>query len=350
MEKTQTAVLLVLVFFVCGCAGPNRFLAPPVPDRSHKVFTRQGSGETVLYLGEDWYGLIDLKGFSDIDLGLDSIDQFLWRGGPQNINIKIFAEKAGSCRDIHSCTKSFHERMPYRRITPVENRDISGKRVMIHSSKGRKYVDYCPYYRGYCFNFHFSMKEGMDERAIAGILDSISFIESSSIKLQLAKIFAVYDKMLQIDVPDAWKIFYRLELLSIPAITFTPAEGSDFQMYLSGYWGIERSSVSEDEVVNMARKKMAKWSDRSSTELSLQVMRKKNVTMAYFDVTDTHYHPEDAGDYPFLKQGCVMLEGYVFSFTIHYRESGRADAQAGIDAIARARILDTGSVPTLSLP
>jgi hypothetical protein len=45
-----------------------------------------------------------------------------------------------------------------------------------------------------------------------------------------------------------------------------------------------------------------------------------------------------------------MLDGYVFSFTILYRESGRADAQTGIDAIAHAKILDAGSVPILTLP
>lgn len=352
MRKALSAVLLVLISFVSGCAGPNGFLAPSSePDRSHRVFTKQGSGETVLYLsGEDWYGLINLEGFTDIDLGLDSIDQFLWRGGPRNVNIKIFAEETSSCKDSNSCLKRFHEQMPYRRTTPVEMKEIHGKKVMIHSSNGRKYVDYCPYYKGYSFNFRFSMKEGMDERAIAGILDSIAFIDSGSVKVQLAKIFNVYDKKIQIGVPDTWKPHYKMELFGIPAIVFTPQEGDGFNVYLSPYWGVKRSSVSEDEVVNLARKKMARWADRSSTELSLQVIREKNVTMAYFDATDSHYHQEDSGEYPFLKQGCVMLDGYVFSFTILYRESGRADAQTGIDAIAHAKILDAGSVPILTLP
>jgi hypothetical protein len=121
-------------------------------------------------------------------------------------------------------------------------------------------------------------------------------------------------------------------------------------MYLSGYWGIERSSVSADQVVAMARKRMAKWEDRSSTELSLREMRNGNIIMAYFDATDSYYHPQDPGEYPFLKQGCVMIEGYVFSFTILYGESGRDDAQAGIDALAHAEILDPGDVPSLALP
>lgn len=352
MRNTLSAALFILIPFIACCSAPKAFLSPPAPpDRTHRVFTKQGSGETVFYLnGEDWYGLINLEGFSDIDLGLDNIDQFLWRGSRQNVNIKIFAEKAGSSGDSDSCMKSLYERMPYRRSTPVEYKDISGKRMMIRSSNGRKYVDYCPYYRGYCFNFHFSMKEGADESAIGGILDSIAFVDSSSIKIQLAKMFNVYGKMLQIGVPDTWKPMYRLELLSVPAITFTPAEGSDFQMYLSGYWGIERSSVSADQVVAMARKRMAKWEDRSSTELSLREMRNGNIIMAYFDATDSYYHPQDPGEYPFLKQGCVMIEGYVFSFTILYGENGRDDAQAGIDAIAHAEILDPGDVPSLTLP
>lgn len=352
MKKTLSAVLFFLIPLISGCAAQNTFLAPPPPpDYSHKVFTKQRSGETVLYLdGEDWYGLINLDGFSDIDLGLDNLDQFLWRGSKNNINIKIFAEKTSDCRDSDSCMRSLHERMPYRRTTTVEKKDISGKKVMIHSSKGRTYVDYCPYYRGYCFNFHISMKEGTDESAIGGLLDSISFVDDTSVKVQLAKIFNVYGKMLQIGVPDTWKHLYRIELLSIPAIMFTPAEGDDFQMYLSGYWGLERSSVSEDEVVNMAKKKMAKWGERSSTKPALREIREKNVTMAYFDATDTHYHPQDPGEYPFIKQGCVMLQGYVFSFTILYTESGRTAAQAGIDALASAKMLDIGNVPTLALP
>lgn len=351
MRKTLSAFLLFLIPFISGCAGQNWLLAPSPPVQTHKVFTKQGSGETILYLdGEDWYGLIDLQGFTDIDLGLESIDQFLWRGNRQNINISIFAEQTKSSSDSDACLKSLHERMPYRRTTPVETKDLGGRKIMAYTSKGRKYIEYCPYYKGYCFNFHFSMKEKMPESAIAGVLDSIVFVDSSAIKVQLAKIFRVYDRSIQVPVPDAWKPEYKFDLLHIPAITFKPAEGSGFHVYLAPYWGVERWSVTEDQVVGMARKKMAKWVDRSPSVLLVEESHEKDYTIAYFDAEDKSCHPEDPTEFPFVRQGCVLLDGYVFSFTIMYREESRGEAKTATDAITHAKILDHGSVPTLLLP
>lgn len=350
MWRISAALVAGMVLFISGCTAQKGYVVGPFAHYSHETFAKEATGETGLYVaGEDWYTLIDLKGFESIDTRLESTDQFLYRENGGRIRVSVFAEKTDAAKDSSACMKRVYKSLPYRRTAGVEPRDIGGKKALVQTVGRTKQVDYCTYYKGYCFDFRFVMDRKTNESAIAGILDSIAFVDDAAIGERMRKTFYINEKKIRLAVPDTWNHAFKAGLQYTPSIVFTPSEGNGFRLYLSPYKGFETLKISPEDVRGMAMAKMSAWDERAAIAPALKEIRDLDAVIWYFDVKDRYYHEEDVGDYPFRRQGFALVENSVLQFTMLYRESGKEDVDKALDAIARAEVLSLYTDPRISL-
>ncbi len=351
MRRMIFIALFALVLCVSGCAEKTGYVVGPLGFYTHEAFITEGTGETALYIdGEPWYALIAIHGFKYYGDGMESDTQFLSRKDEQGGVVKIFASKIDDVKDDTACRVRIYRNLVNRYTAKAEFQDLGDKRILTYTLKGKRYVDYCPYYKGYCFDFHFAMDEKIKIETLKGVIDSIAFIDDEAFRTRISRLFSVYDRRIQISVPPEWKHVLRGGIQYDPSIVFTPAEGNDFKIFLLPCAGFKGQTFSEETLHKKALSMMARWDDRASEKPSLQELRSVNSVVFYFDVTDKYYYKEDPGAYPFQREGVVIIGDIAFSFTIYYRENTKQDADKGLNAIARLGLLDPPIEPIVSLP
>lgn len=350
MKKVFFFISATLAVFASGCAGERGNVEGPFAQYSHETFIMEGTGETGLYIdNEPWYALMDLHGFRSIDMGVKGSDEFLSRKNDQDITITVSARKIDAVEDDASCRKGVHKQMPYRHTAKVEVRTLGDRKVLIHTVNRKKRIDYCPYYKGYCFDFEFSMNEKINNSAIQGILESIVFIEDSSMRSKIEKIFYIHDKKLQLSIPDKWKYTFKTGFQNTHSILFTPIEGKGFLIYLSPFSGFDGKTLSLREARDFLARRMAKWEDRAVEKPAVQDFPNEKITIAYFDVTDRYYHEGAANEYPYQRQGYAVIDGTILSFWMLYGEDSREDAGKALESLVHAKVMDLYAEPAIHL-
>jgi hypothetical protein len=353
MRKTVFFALFAAALLANGCAGEKGFLESPFEHHSHETFIRAGTGETGLYIeGEPWCALIDLHGFRNSGMSVESSNEFLVRRNSKGIFVSVFAEKIDTVTSDESCQRSIYRRLFHQKAAEPRLRTIGGRKVLFNTYEGWKQIDYCPYYNGYCFDFQFSMKENVSEKALQGILQSIVFVDDLSSKGKIQKIFYLYNRQLQLGMANTWKYTMKEGFPNTPTIVFSTADGNAFSLHISPYAGFEKNSeVTRDEVVKLLRDKMARWQERNAeVPVVIEIINdRKELYLTYFDVKDMYYHQGDYEEFPFLRQGYVMMGNVVFSFRLYYRDEGRDDAEKGINALEHMKLLDITTEPVIEI-
>ncbi len=111
--KFQSRILVIIIAAIAvGCAAKPPSAKIPGPSgpfvtSAHETFVQKESGETGLHIdGENWYVLIDLKGFEDVKKEFVSPYQFLFQGNDEGVTLSAFAEKIEGIKDSASCLNS----------------------------------------------------------------------------------------------------------------------------------------------------------------------------------------------------------------------------------------------------
>jgi hypothetical protein len=351
MRKTVFFAFMAAALLLSGCASKRGYLQGPFGNYTHETFLREGTGETGLYLeGETWCTLVDLNGFRDVNKPLESSNQFLARKNSKDILVTVSAEKIDTATNEETCRKSIYRNQFHR--TDVYVRTIGNRKVLLNTYEGRKQVDYCPFYKGYCFDFQFTMDAKTSEKALQGILQSIVFADDLSLRGKVQKIFYIYDSKLQFGMPDTWKYRFNSGLMTKPAIVFQPVTGDAFTLYLSPYEGFDRgSAVSRDKLKALFGENMSDWQERNADDPPVVELidEQEGLYIAYFDIKDQYYHADDSGEYPYERHGYAVKGKAAFLFRIFFREEGRADVEKAISALAHMKILDIDTEPVIDI-
>ena len=326
---------LLLPSFCCVAQYPNARVTGPFITYSHETFILEESGETGLHIdGENWFAVINLKGFMDYDEPFVSPYQFLFQHNDgESIRLSIFAEKTEGVTDSESAIDHF---------APEGQREqIGGKTVTVSRSRLTTSIHYYPYYSGYCFDFHFST-DGEDglQKAVE-IIDSIRFVEGSFSKAVVRKHVYTYDKRIQLFIPDTWEICFRSAAARKPSsIVLRPKTGNVFEMYVSLVASPNDSAKAIGKAKENAQRQMAGIAEMAIEEPTLQELKREDVTIYYYIAADRTYAPSKENEYPLLCQGHAAVNGSILHFTILYHEKGKEYSEKGLDMISKARILD----------
>lgn len=333
MKKILIFAILVFLFFVWGCTPKYAKVNGPFASYSHETFIKNDTGETGLYIdGEDWYALIKLDGFKDTDIKFSSPTQFLFQN-KDGIIISCFAEKLTNVSDDKSCLDKV--------ASTKDQKEINGRRVAMRDNGFNKSLYYAPYYKGYCFDFHFSL-QAKDEETVFNIIDSIKFIDGKFSNARIKKYLYTYDKRIEFNVPDDWRISFDEKLVpKATTIKFLPVKGNSFEMLITPYGKIFGEPVSTLTVKQNALKHFEQLAQNTVDKPIFQELKNDKVNVFYYpDLEDKNYKQNVSTEFPFLCRGQAEIEGSAFYFSILYREKGGADFVDGINAIKNLKIFD----------
>ena len=329
-------IIAVIVFMVCteGWAEQRVKVNGPFASYSHETFLTNDTGETGLYIdGENWYALINLKGFEDEDIVFSSPTEFLFKKNNKMI-ISAFAEEMKNISSDKSCLD---------KMVPKEyQKEINGRKVAVRDDGlGRESLNYYPYYKGYCFDFHFSFP-AKDEKKVSDIMETIKFVEGKFSNVRVKKYFYTYDKRIELVIPSDWKVTFDENLAKkMPTIKFLPEQGNRFSIMVSPYGKIWGKPVSVDTVKQNSLEQFEQLANSAVEKPVLKELKNGNVNMFYFcDLQDKDYKPNNQNEFPFLCRGHAEIEGSALYFTMLYREKGSADVKDGLYAITNSKILD----------
>lgn len=329
-----------LLLLSVGCAPQRqdtvrdyRSVHGPFTTYAPETFLKKDSGETGLHIaGENWYALINLSGFEDMEQRFTSPAQFLIMKGKDPIIVSAFAKQIEGITDNTSCHNSWE---------PKSKAEFRGKTVSILDSATRKSVFFRPFHEGYCFNFHLSYDPASreQEKRVGEILDSIKFVDAKMPRATLHKMIYIADKRLKIGIPDHWTLSFITEEARLPTIALTSGRESDFKMALSPTAGFGSSPASLEKVKEISEEFMARAAEFAVSPPVLQEYRKDDAVIFYFDAVDKRHDPGNPKDYPFLRQGHALIKGAVLYFSIFSREAGMTDAAKGLELVSKASIL-----------
>lgn len=335
MKFKSRLLTIILILLIFGCAGQHASanVSGPFVTYSHETFIQKESGETGLFVdGEDWYSLINLKGFEDIDMQFTSPSQFLFQENDNGIRISAFAGKIPGVIDANSCLN--------RHVPKNAQKLLNNKTVGILGAEHFTSIYYYPFYKGYCFDFHFSTskKVGIDE--ISKIIDTIKFVDGPFSKAVIKKFIYYGYKRIQLSIPDNWGLSFKSgNDGTLPSIVFSPKRGNEFKIFISLFTNKDGSPISVEDVKSRALESMTEISKESIDEPSLQEITNKKNTVYYYIAADKNYKPNKTGEYPLMCQGYTAVEGSILYFTILYHGKENTVVKQGLDVVTNARVL-----------
>lgn len=353
MRKPALFLLISITLLATGCAGKKAHFDGPFGLNTHETFLREGTGETALYLeNEPWCTLIDLHGFRDVDLPRENPDEFLLKKNSRGIFVRACAMKIDEATTEETCRKSLYKKLYNRKNSEVYLKTISGRKVMSTIYEGRKQLDYTPFYKGYCFDIQFVMDAKIADKEIERVLKSIVFVDDPALKSKFKRLFHIYDKKVQLAMPDTWNYEFKAGLQYTPAITFTPVSGDAFSMHLAPIAGFEKgSSITREQVLELFKEKKEKWQERNAEDPPIieLINDRDNLYITYFDVKDLRFTPGDEGEYPYHRLGYAMMGKAAFSFIMMYTDEGRAEVERAITLLEHMKIMEPNAATVIEV-
>ena len=359
MRKILT--ILILTIFILGCnqqiggtsdnvksvKSNNYFTVYP-----YQTFIDEKTGETGLFIdGENWYTLIDLKGFEDENMPFSYGTQFLLQEDSEGNIISAFGDKIPSAKDSDSCLNQYVSTEEYKEylktklnseITSEIKKEINGKTILLTTTKtpfGESIsLKYAPYYDGYCMDFHFTVK---NMEKVSKIIDSIKFVEGSFSGVKINKLIYTPTTRTKLSVPDDWNYYLNEKKAdSISSVEFWPGQGNSFKFFVSILNAKDNGVNSVSDLKEKVQDSMNIASESTVVPLTLKELKNKNNIVYYYSGVDKNYDSSNPDDFPNMVQGDVLINGVILYFTILYRDENKNIAEQGLNIIANAKVLD----------
>lgn len=334
----KTAVLLAsfaFLFALFGSATQTAMARDLFVTYPNQTFIKTDTGETGLFIeGQNWYALIDLSGFEDSDMPFVAPSQFLYQNYQNIVRVSAFAEPPRKGTDPEFFMSWF---VPKEFWKKLNDKTISvDKRALMTS------VHYCPTYKGYCFDFHFSTQdETQGMKKIEEVINSIKFIEGTFSNVKLKKLFYTADKRLQMLIPDHWKYRFQEATQDFPpTIYFNTAQEERYQMAVTIYPYKDDRPALMEKARSARQYGMSQVQKHVKDKPTLHEFENDRMHIFYFQVDDKNYNPEDKKDYRFITRGWAVMERSIVFFSIFYRESGLEEAKLAWEAMTTAHMVD----------
>lgn len=228
-------VLLIAV----GCAGIGESAAadatpPPLTVYPNQVFSTGKPGQLGLYIeGEDWNLLVDMPGFEHYEQPFTAPTQyFLMRNERTGTLASVFAERIEGANSEESCRRHYAPSVQGARnstakfvrlgkgdIGKVSEIEAHGKTLQVFEYTipefgpqkelfWQKSINWYPYYRGFCFDFHFTVTRPVAQEDVLKIFDSLTYVARKPVE-DIDRLFYFFDWLrIRLRVPIDWRYWY----------------------------------------------------------------------------------------------------------------------------------------------
>lgn len=358
------AVLQIAVGYVgSGEAAAADATPPPLAVYPPQVFSTGKPGQLGLYIeGEDWHVLVDMPGLEPVEELFTSASQFsLMHNDTSGITASIFAERIDGANSEESCRRHYARGVQEGRdrtarfvgdkgtVGEVAEIAAHGKTLLMYdwsiSEFGpqkvkfwRRTMYWYPYYRGFCFDFHFSIPSAAAQDDVLKVFDSVTYVAHKPIE-DIDRLFYFFDWLrIRLRVPIDWRYWYWPPPPGAGRIVFGPASGSEFHFRVTP---LKRPATAQaggpEESLEEIRRVQAARGDSISPVKKLCT---PNTCVYYSDVADSKYDSANPKNMPYGRMGFAQIGDVMLRIEFLYREGGRDAAERMTSALSWAKILD----------
>jgi hypothetical protein len=341
--------------------------APALITYPNQVVRTDKPGQIGLWIeGEDWQLRVDMPGFVHVEWPFTSPSQFLFMTNPgSETTASIFAERiAGadseeSCRRHYAATSGQVREGAARSLGeggtagPVSEVEMNGKLLLVFEFGSdrlplrdyrRKSLHWFPYYRGFCFDFHFDASSPSAEKEVLRILNSVAYLAQKPTNTDVERLFYLYHFRIRLNVPIDWSYSFRpppdgplggIELRQ-------PEKGEAFSFLISPL-GTANSTKDQTGAMTVAARqaKLGRGDAVSHTRSKCSV----ETCVKYYDVTIRGDEPQYSKDFAtygirYHRHGFVRLGDSIVGVSLLYSDGGTAAAEHLTENITQAKVLD----------
>lgn len=364
MNKFKAVFVIAAFAVLSGCAGPHyggATIVGPFCTYPNETFVKTDTGETGFHVqGEDWYALMDLAGFKDYGERYVAPSQFLFMENDGGIRVSAFAEKIPGVDNSHSCTEYFKKLRSFNSMNTGEKtggkvsfhdemKEVGGLRFMVRDMSfgetGIRHIFYTPCYRGYCFDFHFSMNlDDASMEKVLRILGTLRFMDGQVPGSSVRKLVYTYDHRFELIIPDTWACSFssdRVKDVMIPAITLKPKGSDRMILLITPFLGNERRPlITREQAKSGLLKTIEELAPNAREKPVLKEEKSGRAYVLSFVVEDKTYRPGTPNDWPIMRQGLAFVDDAALSFSIFYEDKAKEDARKAFDVITSSRVLN----------
>jgi len=373
MRLARTSILALIgaavLQIAVGCAGSGEAAAadatpPPLTVYPPQVFSTGKPGQLGLYIeGEDWHVLVDMPGFEHIEERFISASQFsLMHNDTSGGTATIFAERIDGANSEESCRRHYARGVQEGRdrtasfvgdkgkVGEVAEIEAHGKTLLMYdwsiSEFGpqkvkfwRRTMYWYPYYRGFCFDFHFSVASAAAQDDVLKAFNSVTYVAHKPIE-DIDRLFYFFDWLrIRLRVPIDWQYGY------VPPppggtgeIGLRPSSGLEFSFFVKPL-RIPETAQSADAkaILEEIRRFQAARGDSVSP---VQKLCTPNTCVYYSDLTASNYDSSNPRRFPYGRIGFARFGDVVLRIDLLYHDSSKGAAERMTSALSWAKILD----------
>lgn len=362
----QTAVGLSGV----GEASAGDRDVPALTTYPSQVFTTGKPGQLGLYVeGEDWHLLVDMPGLEHFEERFTSGSQFsLMHNNTSGTTASIFAERIDGANSEESCRRHYARGVQEGRdrtasfvgdkgkVGEVAEIEAHGKTLLMFdwsiSEFGpqkvkfwRRTMYWYPYYRGFCFDFHFSVSSIAAQDDVLKVFDSVTYVPRRP-SADINRLFYFFDRLrIRLSIPIDWQYTYRRPPPG-PAggIELRSGKGQSFS-FLVFPLGRTRSAAASGQPEAVAEAARRSYEERGATVSSLQTQCAAGNCVYYYDLTVREDDSAYAHDFrynavQYHRQGWAKFGEMVLGLSLLYGDSSKDAADHVTAAFSRAKVLD----------
>jgi hypothetical protein len=342
---------------VAADATPSLLIVYP-----NQVFSTGKPGQLGLYIeGEDWHVLADMPGFEHQELPFTGPSQFLFmRNDTSGTTATVFAERIDGANSEESCRRHYARGVQEGRdrtasfvgdkgkVGEVAEIEAHGKTLLMYdwsiSEFGPKKVKFWrrtmywyPYYRGFCFDFHFSVASAAVQDDVLKVFDSVTYVAHKPIE-EIDRLFYFDRFRIRLSIPIDWQYASRppppgprggIELL--------PAYGQDFSFLVIPHGGIRPSGPQPKDMAEESRIRLA---SRGVPVSGVSEVCTGDTCLYSFEYTDSRCDRPDPRCFPYWRQIYAKIGDEFLGLSSGYRNTGKGAADRIAAAFSHAKVLD----------
>ncbi|MCM8596442.1 hypothetical protein [Accumulibacter sp.] len=235
-------------------------------------------------------------------------------------------------------------------VGEVSQVNANGKILRVYEftlgSTWRKTLHWHPFYRGFCFDFHFDVSSAAAEKDVLKALDSVAYVAEKPRDADIDRLFYFFDWLrIRLSIPIDWKFAFRRPPPG-PAggILVHPGKGPMFSFLITPL-GRATSGPSPWQPEIRAEEERQGFEARGDRVSRLSSRCTESGCFHYFDVTlrrDDSSDDSSPGDHgpQYRRLGFAKIGDVNLLLSMFYGDDSTRDAERFTDAINRARILD----------
>lgn len=356
------AVLQIAV----GCAGIGESVAadatpPLLTVYPNQVFSTGKPGQLGLYIeGEDWHVLADMPGFEHQEVLFTAPSQFFFmRNQASETTASAFAERIVGANSDESCRRHYVSAAQRSRdstarlvgdkgtVSEVSEIEAHGKTLQTFEftifgpqkdTYWRKAIHWVPYFREFCFHFHFDVSSPAGEQDVLKIIGSLAYMPQKPRNVDVDRLFYFDRLRIRLSIPIDWQYAYRRPPPGpLGGIELLPAYNQDFSFLVVPFGRIRSSASQPKEVAQAYHARLAS----QGADVSVVNEVCKGDTCVYsFDHPEPRCDRPSPGCFPLWRRMFAKIGDQSLGLSLGYQGTSKAAADHVAKALSQAKVLD----------